>query len=121
MAHIVDLAAKGSTIAIAASENPIYDFYLMKVTSEGVEELEEPLNDDYSCHYPRGSAVLKGHFFLRENIADMSYTLDSKRLAAVYAATVWHICNELSVKNKRSNRPIYKISLVQHEKIISSM
>ena len=31
--HIVDLAAKGSTIAIAAFEDPIYDFYLIKVTS----------------------------------------------------------------------------------------
>ncbi|KAK3741501.1 hypothetical protein QZH41_002971 [Actinostola sp. cb2023] len=81
------LAAQGSTVAMAAFEDPVYDFYLLKVTSEGVEELEEPLTNDYSCHYPRGSCVLKGHFYLRENIQDMTYTLDIKHLAVVYAAT----------------------------------
>lgn len=120
-AHIADLAAKGSTVAIAAYEDQDYDFYLLKVTSEGVEELEEPLTDDYSCHYPSGSAVLKGHFFLRENITDMTYTLDINRLAVVYAATVRHICSELSVKKRRQTKPIYKLSLAQHEEIISSM
>ena len=83
---MADLAAKGSTVAIAAFEDPVYDFYLLKVTSDGVEELEEQLTDDYSCHYPSGSAVLKGHFFLRENLQDMTYTLDTKRLAVVIAA-----------------------------------
>ncbi|KAK3749031.1 hypothetical protein QZH41_006224 [Actinostola sp. cb2023] len=83
--HIADLAAQGSTVAIAAIEDPVYDFYLLKVTSEGVEELEEPLTDDYSCHYPKGSCVLKGHFYPRENIQDMTYTIDIKHLAVVYA------------------------------------
>ena len=99
----------------------MYDFYLLKVTSEGVEELEEPLTDDYSCHCPRGSCVLKGHFYLRENIQDMTYTLDIKHLAVAYAATVRHICSELAVKKKSRNKPIYKLSLAQHEEIIASM
>ena len=120
-AHIADLAAKDSIVAIAAFEDPDFDFYLLKVTSEGVEELEEPLTDDYSSHYPRGSAVLKGHFFLRENFADMTYTLDTKRQAAVYATTVRHICSELSVKKRGRNKLIYKLSLIQHEEIIASM
>ena len=96
--HITDLAAKGSTVAIAAFEDPIYDFYLLKVTSDGVEELEEPVTDDYSCHYPSGSAVLKGQFFLRENLQDMTYTLDTKRLAVVCAGTVGAVCTDVSVK-----------------------
>ena len=103
MAHMADLAAKGSTVAIAAFEDPAYDFYLLKVTSNGVEELEEPMTDDYSCRYPSGSAVLKGHFFLRENLQDMTYTLDTKRLAVVYAGTVGAICTDLSVKKKNRN------------------
>ena len=119
--HIADLAADGSTVAVAAFEDPVYDFYLLKVTSKGVEELEEPLTDDYSCHYPRCSAVLKGHFFLRENVHDMTYTLDTKRVAVVYAATVRHICNELTAKKKAQKKTIYKLSLVQHEEIIASM
>ena len=78
---MADLAAKGSTVAIAAFEDPTYDFYLLKVASNGVEELEEPMTDDYSCQYPNGSAVLKGHF-LRENLQDRTYTL------VLYAGTV---------------------------------
>ena len=84
MAHMADLAAKGSTVAKAAFEDPAYDFYLLKATFNGVEELEEPMTDDYSCQYASGSAFLKGHFFLGENLQDMTYTLDTKRLAVVY-------------------------------------
>ena len=98
--HMADLAAKGSTVAIAAFEDPVYDFYLLKVTSDGVIELEKPITDDYSCHYPIGSSVLKGHFYLRENLQDMTYTLDNKREAIVCAGTVRAICTDLSVKKK---------------------
>lgn len=38
--HIADLAVKGSIKAIAADDDLMYDFYLVKVTSEGVEELD---------------------------------------------------------------------------------
>lgn len=121
MARMADLAAKGSTVAIAAFEDPAYDFYPLKVTSNGVEELEEPMTDDYSCQYRSGSVVLKGHFFLRENLQDMTNTLDTKRLAVVYAGTVRAICTDLSVKKKNRNKPIYKLSMQQHEEIIGSM
>lgn len=95
--YIADLAARGSTVAIAAFEDPAYDFFLLKVTSDDVEELEKPLTDDYHCHYPSGSAVLKGHFFLRENLQDMTYTIDAKRVAMVYAGTVCAICTEANL------------------------
>ena len=45
-AHIADLAVKGSTVAIAAVDDPMYDFFLLKVTSEGVEELDSNYTDD---------------------------------------------------------------------------
>ena len=79
------------------------------------------MTDDYSWQYPSGSAVLKGHFFLRENLQDMTYTLDTKRLAVVYAGTVHAICTDLSVKKKNRNKPIYKLSMQQHEEIIGLM
>ena len=118
--HIADLATQGSTVAIAALDDPMYDFFLLKVTSHGVEELSEDFTDDYLCHYCEGSEVLKGHFYLRDNIHDMTYTLDTKRVAAVFAATVRHICGDLTVK-RRSKKPIYKLSLLQHEEIIASL
>lgn len=47
--RVADLAAKDSMVAIAAADNPDYDYYLMKVTSDGVVELDEPTTDDYGC------------------------------------------------------------------------
>ena len=58
--HIADLAAKGSTMAIADDDDPMYDFYLLEVTSEGVEELESDHIDDYQCTTLRGEDVIKG-------------------------------------------------------------
>ena len=118
--HIADLAGKDSTVAIAAIDDPMYDFYLMKVTSDGVEQLSENFTDDYQCHYYRGMEILKGHFYLRDNIHDMTYTLDKKRVAVVFAATARHICSDLAVK-KRNKKSIYKLSLMQHEEIIASL
>ena len=92
----------------------------MNVTSDGVEQLSENFTDDYQCHYYQGSEILKGHFYLRDNIHDMTYTLDKKKVAAVFAATVRHICSNLAVK-KRNKKSIYKLSLMQHEKIIASL
>lgn len=117
--HIADLATRESTVAIAAYEGPVYDFYLLQVTSEGVEELQNDMTDDYLNEYPRGSNVLKGHFFLRENLHDMTYTLDTNRLAVVHAATVRLICSSANKRNKRKH--VYKLPLVQHEEIIASL
>ena len=36
-AHIADLAVKGSTVAMASDEDPRYDFFLLKGTSEGMK------------------------------------------------------------------------------------
>jgi len=44
--HMADLAAKGSTVAIAVFEDTVYDFYLLKVTCDGVIEVEKPITDD---------------------------------------------------------------------------
>ena len=74
--HIADLAVKGSTVAIAADDDPMYDFYLLKLTSEGVEELDENYTDDYEFTALRGTQVLKGQFYLQDNIHDMTFTLD---------------------------------------------
>lgn len=118
--YIADLSNKDSTVAIAAEEDPVYDFYLLKVTSDGVEELDSDVTDDYQCHYQQGDRVLKGHFFIRENIHDMTFTTDLKRTAIVYAGTVRHICGELPVR-KRGRKFIYKLPLRENKEIIASM
>ena len=57
--HIADLAVKGSTVAIAADDDPMYDFYLLKLTSEGVEELDENYTDDYEFTALKGDTSVK--------------------------------------------------------------
>ncbi|CAH3031773.1 unnamed protein product [Pocillopora meandrina] len=97
---LTDLVEEGSTVAIAAADGAIYDYYLFKVTSSGAIILGEDEVDDYSAAYQKGSFVFKGNFFLRDNIIDMTYKLDNKQ-AIVYANTVRTICGELKKLNRR--------------------
>ena len=52
---IANLATKGSIVAIAAADDPEYEYYLMKVTTDGAVELEDAMTDEYGCSFPRGS------------------------------------------------------------------
>ena len=115
--RVADLATKDSVVAIAAADDPVYDYYLMKVTSDGVVELDVATTDDYGCTFPRGSLGLKGYFFIRENIIDMTYKLDKKKTAFVLAGTVRHVCGEL---HKRRNN-IYRVPMTVNEEIIASL
>ena len=91
----------------------MYDFSLLKLTSEGVEELDENYTDNYEFTALRGTQVLKGHFYLRDNIHDMTFTLDENRTAVVYASTV------RQKKQKKGRKYIYKLPLKENEKIAS--
>ena len=88
----------------------MYDFYLLKLTSEGVEELDENYTDDYEFTALTGTQALKGHFYLRDNIRDMTFTLKENRTAVVYASTVRQICGDIPCK-KRGRKYIYKLPL----------
>ena len=64
-------------------------------------ELEDAMTDEYGCIFPRGSVGLKGNFYIRENIIDMTYKLDQRRTAFVMAGTVQHICGDLTKETKQ--------------------
>ena len=115
---LTDLVEEGSTVAIAAADDAIYDYYLFKVTSSGAIILGEDEVDDYSAAYQKGSFVFKGNFFLRDNIIDMTYKLDNKQ-AIEYANTVRTICGELKKLNRRRN-VLFQLLPNQHEEIMSS-
>ena len=115
--RIADLATKGSVVAIAAADDPDYEYYLLKVTSDGVIELESAVTDDYGCSFERGSAVLKGNFFIRDNLIDMTYKVDKNKSAFVLVGTVRHVCGEL----KRKRKGIFQIPLEVNEEIIASL
>ena len=115
--RVADLAAKDSVVAIAAANDADYDYYLMKVTSDGVVELDDPTTDDYGCTFPRGFLGLEGYSFVRDNIIDMTYKLDKNKTAFVLAGTVRHICREL----QKCRNNIYKVPLTVNEEIIASL
>ena len=86
----------------------------------GVEELDENYTDDYEFTALRGTRGLKGRFYLRDNIHDMTFTLDENRTAVVYASTVRQICGDIPCK-KRGRKYIYKLPLKENEELIASL
>ena len=99
--RISHLAAKGSVVATVAADDHDFECYLLKVTSDGLIELDKAITDDSGCTFPRGSAGLRGNFFIRENVIDITYKLDRKQFAFLPTGTVQHVCGEL--KRKRNN------------------
>ena len=62
-------------VAVAAVDDASYDYYLLKVKSNRVEELADNTTDDYGSIYTAAQDVLRGHFFLHDNLIDMTYKL----------------------------------------------
>jgi len=91
---VADLASKDSVVALAA-DDPQYDYYLMKVTRNGTETLKHDTVDDYGSSFVEGQNIVRGHFFLRENVIDMTYKLDPKRKAVVLSETIRYICLDI--------------------------
>lgn len=62
---------------------------------------------------------LKGHFFVRENLIDMTYRLEQRKLALrlVLPATVRHICGDLKQKRKG----IFQVPMEVNDDIIASL
>lgn len=115
--YIVDLVIQGSIVVIVVLDDFMYDFFLLKVIFYGVEEFSEDFIDDYLCYYCEGSEVLKGYFYLRDNIYDMIYILDIKRVVVVFVVIVRYICGDFIVK-RCSKKFIYKFLFLQYEEII---
>lgn len=83
---IKDLITENSVLAIASGD-PVEDYYLMKVTSHGPEELDVPTQDDWGAHYPAGAEVICGHFLLPIREANRQYKIDGNKKAIVFAVT----------------------------------
>ena len=79
-------------VALAAEGDPNYDHYLLKVTSDGIRNLENIETDNYGTTMAAGHKVLQGHFFVRENLLDMAYKLETSKSAIVHIRTVRCIC-----------------------------
>ena len=91
---IKDLITENSIVAIASGD-PGEDYYLMKVTGHGPEELEIPTTDDWGMSYLAGAEVICGHFLLPVRGSSRQYKMDHNRKAVVYAATAPFLCTDL--------------------------
>ena len=91
---IKDLITENSVVAIASGD-PGEDYYLMRVTTHGPEELEVPTKDDWGILYPAGAEVICGHFLLPIRGSSRQYKIDLNWKAIVYVATARFLCTEL--------------------------
>lgn len=85
--------------------------------------LECGYEDDYGSVFSCGQSVLLGHFFLRKNLIDFTFKLEARKQAAVLTGTVHHICRDLVLKSKETQRrkAIYKLPVTEHEEIMASL
>lgn len=111
--------SKDSIIAIAAKGDS-YDYYLLKVTTDGVVVLTRDETDDYGSLFQAGNTVVKGNVFLRHNLIDMTFKLDIKKTAILYPSTVRYVCSDLKKKGRGRNE-IYQVPMDIHEDIIASL
>ena len=81
--------------------DPNYDHYLLKITSQQPELSDNTQQDDNGTAIPCGCKVLQGHFFVIENLLDMTYRLDDKTAALVHVRTIWFVCFDLKVLKKK--------------------
>jgi len=58
-----------------------------------------------------------GHFFIRENLIDMTYRLEQRKLALVLPATVRHICGDLKWKREE----IFQVPIEVNNESIASL
>ena len=112
---------EGSTVAIAAEGDSQYDFFLVKVTGEWITSATTKY--DYGTEFPSNTDILQGHFNLRENIIDMTYTLD-KKMCVVATQSVRYKCGEVKRTRKgigRKGKTIYSLTIEPQEDIMVNL
>ena len=67
-----------------------------------IEERENDFIDDYGFTAHKGEVDVKGHFYFRLNLHDMTFTMNEKKFAVIYVVTVFCICCKL--ENRRKGR-----------------
>ena len=114
--RIADPKTKDNVVLIPAADDAAYEYYLLKVTSDGIIDLED-FTDDYGSSFEKNTAILMGHFFFQENLIDMTYTLAERKLALVLPATVRNICGDLKGKRKG----IFQVPIEVNNEIMASL
>ena len=88
-----DLACKASTVGIASGDAE-REYYLLKVTSDGTEVLQNVTTDAWQSAFPPGAEEVHSSFYLAEDYAQHEYTLDEEKETTVYEATMCFVKNQ---------------------------
>ena len=81
---IAEMATTDRVAPLAAEGDPNYDYHLLKVTSDGIQDLKNIETDNYGTTEAAGSKVLRGYFFVRENLLDVTHKLEASKSAIVH-------------------------------------
>ena len=94
-------------IAVVWADDPVFFFYLIKVTQEETI-LEKFITDDYGHTYPPGSHVKGNYLEISSEDPDQTTYYLEKKKAAILSNSIVGICPELSeikVKIKKKEFP----------------
>ena len=95
-------------ITVIQVDDPVFFFYLIKVTQEETI-LEKFITDDYGHTYPPRSCVVKGNYLkISSKDPDQTTYYLEKKKAAILSSSIVGICPELSeikVKIKKKEFP----------------
>lgn len=81
------------------------------------------MKDDWGMHFARGTEVVRGHFFVRQeddSSSMHSYHLEKGKAAIVYAATAHYICPGLQSR-VRNNTEVIELPEELHLDILESL
>ena len=110
----------GASQIIIGVKGFYFPFSCLLFHRTNIKDLENYFIDDYGFTALKGELVLKGHFYLRVNLHDMTVALNEEKVAVIYAAAVRHICCELE-NRRRGRKIIYRLPLTENEEIIVSL
>ncbi len=94
-------------------------YYLLKVNSNGENELTDNTTHDYSSVYTAGHEVLRGHFFLQDNLIDMTHKIVERKVPIVQAVTARNIL--FYPCSKEGRKSVFKVPVDLNEEILAFM
>ena len=116
--ELSELVTEGSTIGVVSENDIQCGFNLLKVTRK--HTIYSSVTDDFNNSLTPDTPVFFGHFYNRESLIDMTYTLCEKKTAVVHQCNLRYICGEIK-RSKKGRKTIFKLTMSQQEDIISCL
>lgn len=116
-----DVVTRDSIVAIQPSTDAIYSYFLLRVTSEGVYELENDTKSQYGHMYLAGSKVVEGHFLNYEKSTREGnlYKEDAQTIAIVPQECILYYGIDLTASKKHNN--FWVLQNEDHEDILCTI